>query len=74
MSTKQTETAAAGPPFFCGDLDIRIAADNSVFAIPAARLGLAYRWEDIYPLVQLIGPSFTREFLYTSNAVLQGSR
>jgi enoyl-CoA hydratase len=47
--------------------DIRIAADNAVFAIPAARLGLAYRWEDIYPLVQLIGPSFTREFLYTGS-------
>jgi enoyl-CoA hydratase/carnithine racemase len=47
--------------------DIRIAADNAVFAIPAARLGLAYRWEDIYPLVQLIGPSFTRELLYTGS-------
>ena len=47
--------------------DIRIAADNAVFAIPAAKLGLAYRWEDIYPLVQLIGPSFTRELLYTGN-------
>ena len=31
MSTKQTETAAAGPPFFCGDLDIRIAADGTWF-------------------------------------------
>ena len=47
--------------------DIRIAADNAVFAIPVARLGLAYRWEDIYPLVQLIGPSFTRELLYTGS-------
>ncbi len=47
--------------------DIRIAADNAVFGIPAAKLGLAYRWEDIYPLVQLIGPSFARELLYTGN-------
>ena len=47
--------------------DIRIAADNAVFGIPAAKLGLAYRWEDIYLLVQLIGPSFARELLYTGN-------
>ena len=45
--------------------DLRIAAENARFAIPAAKLGLAYRWEDIYPLVQLIGPTFTREILYT---------
>ena len=45
--------------------DLRIAAENARFAIPPAKLGLAYRWEDVYPLVQLIGPPFAREILYT---------
>lgn len=45
--------------------DIRIAADDSRFAIPAARLGLAYRWDDVYPLVQLVGASFAKEILFT---------
>ena len=45
--------------------DLRIAAEDSRFGIPAAKLGLAYRWEDVRALVQLIGPTFTREILYT---------
>lgn len=45
--------------------DLRIAAENARFAIPPAKLGLAYRWEDVYSLVQLIGPTFAREILYT---------
>ena len=45
--------------------DLRIAAENARFAIPPAKLGLAYRWEDVYPLVQLIGPTFALEILYT---------
>jgi len=45
--------------------DMRIASDDSRFGIPAAKLGLAYRWEDVHALVQLIGPTFTREILYT---------
>ena len=45
--------------------DLRIAAENARFAIPPAKLGLAYRWEDVYPLVQLIGPTFAGEILYT---------
>ena len=45
--------------------DLRIAAENARFAIPPAKLGLAYRWEDVNPLVQLIGPTFAREILYT---------
>ena len=45
--------------------DMRIASDDSRFGIPAAKLGLAYCWEDVHALVQLIGPTFTREILYT---------
>lgn len=45
--------------------DLRIAAQDARFAIPAARLGLAYRWDDVYPLVQLVGASFAKEILFT---------
>ena len=45
--------------------DIRIASEDARFGIPAARLGLAYRWEDVYPLVGLVGPSFAKEILFT---------
>ncbi|MDP6920160.1 MAG: enoyl-CoA hydratase-related protein, partial [Arenicellales bacterium] len=34
-------------------------------AIPVARIGQAYQWQDVQALVQLIGPAFTREMLYT---------
>jgi enoyl-CoA hydratase len=45
--------------------DLRIAAEDARFAIPAAKLGLAYRWDDVYPLVQLVGASFAKEILFT---------
>ena len=46
--------------------DLRIASEDARFAIPAAKLGLAYRWDDVYPLVQLVGASFAREILFTA--------
>jgi enoyl-CoA hydratase/carnithine racemase len=46
--------------------DLRIASADARFAIPAAKLGLAYRWDDVYPLVQLVGASFAREILFTA--------
>ena len=45
--------------------DIRIASEDARFGIPAARLGLAYRWEDVKPLVGIVGPSFAKEILFT---------
>lgn len=45
--------------------DIRIASEDARFGIPAAKLGLAYRWDDVYPLVQLVGASFAKEILFT---------
>ncbi len=46
--------------------DIRIAADDAVFAIPAARLGIAYRPEFTDRIIALVGISNTREILYTA--------
>ena len=45
--------------------DLRIASEDARFAIPAAKLGLAYGWDDVYPLVQLVGASFAKEILFT---------
>jgi enoyl-CoA hydratase/carnithine racemase len=46
--------------------DLRIAADFSTFAIPAAKLGLGYGYSGIRKLVALVGPSFTKEIFYTA--------
>ena len=45
--------------------DIRLAADNSQFGIPAARLGIAYGYEGLKHLVSLVGPSWARLIMYT---------
>src|SRR6516165_9549996 len=45
--------------------DIRIAAANSQFGIPAAKLGIAYGYDGLKHLVSLVGPSWARLLLYT---------
>jgi enoyl-CoA hydratase/carnithine racemase len=46
--------------------DMRIAADGSSFAVPAARLGLGYEFEGVRKLVDVVGPAFAREIFYTA--------
>jgi enoyl-CoA hydratase/carnithine racemase len=46
--------------------DLRIAADDARFGIPAARLGLGYRWAGVKKLVDLVGPSYAKEIFYTA--------
>ena len=46
--------------------DIRLAADDATFAVPAARLGLGYQYGSIEPLVELIGWSNTSELLFSA--------
>ena len=46
--------------------DMRIAADFSTFAIPAAKLGLGYGYGGVKRLVDLVGPSYTKEIFYTA--------
>ena len=45
--------------------DIRIAADNARFGIPAAKLGLSYAFESLRMLVSLVGPAMAKEILFT---------
>src|SRR3974390_1339239 len=45
--------------------DVRIAARNSQFGIPAAKLGIAYGYDGLKHLVSLVGPSWARLLMYT---------
>jgi enoyl-CoA hydratase/carnithine racemase len=45
--------------------DIRIASSDSVFAIPATRLGLGYRFSAMKNLTQLVGPGFAKDIFFT---------
>lgn len=49
--------------------DIRIAAEDASFAIPAARLGLAYPAEAVADVVALIGPSRTKDLFFTAKRI-----
>ena len=46
--------------------DLRICSDNSVFAVPAARLGLGYKYPGIERLVNIVGPAFAKEIFFTA--------
>ena len=45
--------------------DIRIAAEDAKFGVPAAKLGLGYRFDGIKRLADIVGPSFAAEIFYT---------
>ncbi|HEY9571679.1 MAG TPA: enoyl-CoA hydratase [Pusillimonas sp.] len=49
--------------------DMRIASDNSVFSIPAARLGLGYRYSAMKNLVDLIGPGAAKDLFFTARRI-----
>ena len=46
--------------------DMRLAADDARFGIPAARLGLGYHYKGMDKLMHLIGPAYTKEFFFTA--------
>jgi enoyl-CoA hydratase len=45
--------------------DVRIAADDARFAVPAARLGVAYPYDGVRQLVAAAGPAAASEILLT---------
>jgi enoyl-CoA hydratase/carnithine racemase len=49
--------------------DIRIASSDSVFGIPAARLGLGYRYSAMKNLVDLIGPGAAKDLFFTARRI-----
>lgn len=46
--------------------DLRICSDDAQFGIPAARLGIGYGMEGLRRLVELVGPSVAKEFIFTA--------
>jgi enoyl-CoA hydratase/carnithine racemase len=46
--------------------DLRICSDNSVFAVPAARLGLGYGYAGIKRLADIVGPAYAKEIFFTA--------
>jgi enoyl-CoA hydratase/carnithine racemase len=46
--------------------DLRVAAADGQFAIPAAKLGLGYGYSGVKELVNIVGPSFAKEIFFTA--------
>ena len=46
--------------------DIRIGAEGSQFGVPAARLGLGYGYGGVEQLIQLVGPAWASEILFSA--------
>jgi enoyl-CoA hydratase/carnithine racemase len=49
--------------------DIRVASTDSMFAVPAARLGLGYRYSAMKNLVDLIGPGAAKDLFFTARRI-----
>lgn len=49
--------------------DVRIAADDASFAVPPARLGLAYPHDALARLVDLVGPAQAKLLLYSARVI-----
>jgi enoyl-CoA hydratase/carnithine racemase len=46
--------------------DLRICSEDAQFGVPAARLGIGYSAESLGQLIDLVGPSVSKEILYTA--------
>lgn len=46
--------------------DMRIATDTARLGIPAAKLGIAYTLSGVQKVVDLVGPAFAKEMLFTA--------
>ena len=49
--------------------DIRIAAADSQFGVPAARLGIAYNFDGLRALVDAVGPAHARMIMFSANRI-----
>ena len=49
--------------------DLRIAASDAVFSVPAARLGLGYRYSAMKNLVDLLGAGAAKDLFFTARRV-----
>ena len=49
--------------------DIRVASEDSQFGVPAAKLGLGYGFGGVEQLLQLVGPSWASEILFSGRRI-----
>lgn len=49
--------------------DLRFAAAGSKFGIPAGRLSIIYPLDAVHQLVDLVGPAYAKDILYSARAV-----
>ena len=49
--------------------DLRFAAEGSKFGIPAARLSIIYGLDPVHQLVDLVGPAYAKDILYSARTV-----
>jgi len=52
--------------------DMRIAAEDAKFGVPAAKLGLGYEAKGVRKLMDVVGPSFAKEIFYTARQFTAG--
>lgn len=45
--------------------DLRIASEDSRFGVPAARLGVGYRYASLRRITDIVGPAFAAEIFFT---------
>jgi enoyl-CoA hydratase/carnithine racemase len=74
QAAKPTVAMIRGPCFGGGiglaaACDLRVAADDALFSIPAARLGIAYPPPAIADVVALVGASRARDLFFTARRV-----
>jgi enoyl-CoA hydratase len=49
--------------------DLRFAAEGSRYGIPAARLGIIYDFDAVRQLVDLVGPAYTKDILFSARSL-----
>jgi enoyl-CoA hydratase/carnithine racemase len=49
--------------------DLRFAAEGSKFGIPAARLSIIYGLDPVHQLVELVGPAYAKDILFSARTV-----
>src|SRR5437762_11183099 len=52
--------------------DMRFAAEGSKFGIPAARLSIIYGLDPVHQLVDLVGPAYAKDILYSARTLEAG--
>ncbi len=49
------------------ECDLRLASEDSEFGIPAAKLGLAYSYDNLKALTNVVGPAYAKQILFTGS-------